>query len=94
MIQYPHIKQRGKAMRTINQLIDAGTVAKRSMVTLGDGKPHWGGYVAFVVDGKLHERVVYHKDINYILFRKEVIAIEPNALKPISGAWNKESLYA
>lgn len=81
-------------MRTIDQLIDAGTVAKRSMITLGDKKTHWGGYIAFVVDGKLHERVVYHKGINYILFRKEVIAVDPTVLKPISGAWNKESLYA
>lgn len=81
-------------MRTIQELQDAGTMARRSMIIIGDAnsKPHWSGYVAFVVGGKLYERVVYHKEINYIVFRKEVIALDPNALKPISGAWNKESL--
>ena len=81
-------------MRTIYQLQDAGTMARRSMITVGvaNSRPHWTGYVAFVVGGKLYERVVYHKEINYIVFRKEVIALDPEALKPISGAWNKESL--
>ena len=80
-------------MRTIDQLIDKNTEARRSMITIGDSKQHWSGYVCFVVNGKMYERVVYHKELNYILFRKEVIAIEPNALRPIAGAWNKESLY-
>jgi|AGFT01.1.fsa_nt_gi hypothetical protein len=79
-------------MRTIDQLIDPNTTARRSMVTVGD-KPHWSGYVCFIVGGKMYERVVYHKEINYIVFRKEVIALDPTALKPIAGAWNKESLY-
>lgn len=79
-------------MRTIYDLQDKGTMARRSMITVGD-KPHWSGYVCFIVNGKMYERVVYHKELNYILFRKEVIAIEPEALKPIAGAWNKESLY-
>jgi len=78
-------------MRTIFDLQDKGTMARRSMVTVG-GKQHWSGYVCFIVGGKMYERVVYHKELNYILFRKEVIAIEPEALKPIAGAWNKESL--
>ena len=82
-------------MRTIYELQDKGTMARRSMITIGpvDGPKHWTGYVCFVVGGKMYERVVYHKEINYIIFRKEVIAIDHNALKPISGAWNKESLY-
>lgn len=79
-------------MRTIYDLQDSGTMARRTMIHVGD-KPHWSGYVCFVVGGKMHQRVVYHKELNYILFRKEVIAIEPEALKPISGGWNKESLY-
>lgn len=81
-------------MRTITDLIDSGTTAKRSLVAVGTGQLHWSGYVVFIVDGKMHERVVYHKGLNYILFRKEVIAIDPTALKPISGGFNKESLYA
>lgn len=81
-------------MRTLDQLIDTNTSARRSMVTIGgNGKQHWSGYICFIVGGKMYERVVYHKEINYILFRKEVIAVDPNALKPIAGAWNKESLY-
>lgn len=79
-------------MRTIDQLIDANTTARRSMITVGD-KPHWSGYVCFIVKGKMYERVVYHKELNYILFRKEVIALDPTALKPIAGAWNKEALH-
>lgn len=81
-------------MRTIQELQDPGTMARRSMIIIGpaNSKPHWSGYVAFVVGDKLYERVVYHKEINYIVFRKEVIALDPTALKPISGAWSKESL--
>lgn len=82
-------------MRTIYELQDKGTMARRSMITIGSatsGSKHWTGYVCFIVNRKMYERVVYQKEINYIIFRKEVIAIDPHALKPISGAWNKESL--
>lgn len=78
-------------MRTIYDLQDKGTMARRSMITIGD-KQHWGGYVCFIVNGKMYERVVYNKEFNYILFRKEVITIDPNALKPITRA-RKVALY-
>lgn len=93
-------------MRGISQLIDAGTIIRapvfRGFKNFSSGDVNLStGYVAFVVGGKLHQRVIQannallanHNTINYIVWRKEVIAIDM-PMPPISGAFNAESFKA
>lgn len=90
-------------MRGISNLIDPGTTIKQPHITafIRYGVKDMSvstGYLAFVVGGKIHQRVIQaaknmlpgFDTINYIVWRKEVIAVDMVA-KPISGGYNVES---
>lgn len=94
-------------MRGISELIDPGTCAKLPHITAfiryGVKDMTVGtGYIAFVVNGKVQQRAIqaakkalpgFPETINYIVWKREVIAIDVVA-KPISGGYNVESFKA
>lgn len=94
-------------MRSISTLIDVGTVIKQPhmQVFIRYGykeKYQPSGYVAFVVDGKLHQRTIRTSDkplagfpdtINYIVWKRVLYALDM-PMKPISGAWRVEAFKA
>ncbi len=90
-------------MQPITVLIDPGTRVARTMTAITDhrGKVRRvaSGYLAFVSAGKLQQRKIYpmHWDsVNqsacYILHKGIQYAVNVQS-KPISGAFNKESLF-
>ena len=90
-------------LKPISSLIDPGTRIAKTMTTTG--QDHRGraercasGYLAFVVDGKLMQRRIYDMPWNsklqsaaYVVLKQVGYAIDLPC-KPISGAFNAESL--
>lgn len=86
-------------MRGLSEIIDKGTCAKQPYIYLSSTTQCASGYVAFVVNGKLVQRAInaykanmpgFETNLN-IVYKREVFAIDV-PLKPISGAFNVESL--
>lgn len=90
-------------LKALSSLIDPGTRIAKTMTTTG--QDHRGraekcpsGYLAFVVDGKLQQRRIYDMAWNtklqsaaYVVLKQIGYAIDLPC-KPISGAFNVESL--
>lgn len=83
-------------MQSISTLIDSGYDVRRSMIAVSSSQVVQSGYVCFVVRGTLQERAINHdvkNDCSYIVFRKVKYKLDV-PVKPISGAYNVESLKA
>jgi hypothetical protein len=82
-------------MRGLSEIIDKGTCAKQPYIYLSSTSQCASGYVVFVVNGKLVQRAINAYKANMpgyvIVYKKETIEIDV-PLKPISGAFNVESL--
>lgn len=82
-------------MKLISTLIDPNTHIRRSMVALSLREYTASGYLVFVKDGKLHERKIAFStkdNCRFIIWKQEAYKIDLPA-KPISGGYNKESLF-
>ncbi|AQW88527.1 hypothetical protein FDH34_gp002 [Serratia phage BF] len=85
-------------LKPITELIDPKTRIARTMNAVSSTKQVYSGYLAFVVDGKILQRRIYDMAYNslydscmYIVHQKVNYAVNVSA-KPISGAFNVESL--
>lgn len=85
-------------LKPISSLIDPRTRIAKTMTSTGPRSCTFSGYLAFVVSGELVQRRVYDMPYNhqfdscmYIIHKKANYAIDL-ACKPISGAFNVQSL--
>jgi hypothetical protein len=87
-------------LKPISDLIDTGTRIAKTMTQTGRHTAEFSGYLAFVVNGVLIQRRIYDMSYNhqfdscmYIIHKKVNYAVNIQC-KPISGAFNAESLKA
>ncbi len=85
-------------LKAISDLIDPKTRIARTMTSTGIKTSVYSGYLAFVVNGELIQRRIYDMAYNstfdscmYIIHKKVNYAVNLPC-KPISGAFNVESL--
>ncbi|SOK58279.1 g002 [Yersinia phage fHe-Yen9-04] len=84
----------------ISNLIDKNTRIAKTMTAISRTTSVFNGYLAFVVNGELVQRRIYDMAYNslydscmYIVHKKVNYAVNLPC-KPISGAFNAESLKA
>jgi len=87
-------------LKPISDLIDPRTRIAKTMTQTGRYTAEFSGYLAFVVGGVLVQRRIYDMPYNhqfdscmYIIHKKVNYAVNLQC-KPISGAFNAESLKA
>lgn len=87
-------------LKPISDLIDPRTRIAKTMTATGPRTTEFSGYLAFVVGGVLVQRRIYDMPYNhqfdscmYIIHKKVNYAVNLQC-KPISGAFNAESLKA
>lgn len=85
-------------LKAISDLIDPHTRIAKTMTSTGPHTREYSGYLAFVVNGELLQRRIYDMAYNarydscmYIVHKKVQYAVNLPC-KPISGAFNVESL--
>ena len=87
-------------LKPISDLIDPRTRIAKTMTATGPRTTEFSGYLAFVVGGVLVQRRIYDMPYShqfdscmYIIHKKVKYAVTLQC-KPISGAFNAESLKA
>lgn len=85
-------------LKAISDLIDPRTRIAKTMTSTGPHTQVFSGYLAFVVNGELLQRRIYDMPYNayydscmYVVHKKVHYAVNLPC-KPISGAFNAESL--
>ncbi|QOI70941.1 hypothetical protein pEaSNUABM12_00003 [Erwinia phage pEa_SNUABM_12] len=87
-------------LKPISDLIDRSTRIARTMTATSPTTSVYSGYLAFVVNGELVQRRIYDMAYNHLydscmfITHKKVNYAVNLPCKPISGAFNAESLKA